>query len=78
MANLDEEPTADNDLRGWLITIDDSTFGKTRLGFQTLEQARPAYEAMKPAIVLGETATLTLEERDENGNWVILDECDLR
>lgn len=76
MANLDdalidgggEEP------EGWLIEIIDDRFGNMILGFKNEAEGRAAFNAIKVAFVLGEGGILTLQNRDENKNWIVMEE----
>lgn len=76
LANLDEGPIdAEIEPEGWIIEIIDDTFGNMILGFKTEAEARAAHTALKVAFVLGEGGSLTLQNRDENENWIVIEDA---
>ena len=73
-----DEGSVEDEVGGWIIILD---FGgiKDLLGFVNESQARAAFEALKPAIVMDDAgADLILQERDENRNYITIDEAKLR
>lgn len=73
-----DEGSVEDEAGGWIIILD---FGgiKDLLGFETEAQARAAFEALKPAIVMDDAgAEIVLQERDENRNYITVDKARLR
>lgn len=81
MANgVDEQIEADDadHFQGWLIEIKDETFGDMIIAFITEVEARTAFVALSGGFVLGTGGKLTMQNRDENGNWLTIETAELK